>query len=181
MDPRTFLPGPAVETAAPPRVGDPAPTREVAGHQVGPTVLAFLRHTGCPFAEATARELTAHARSSPAVRWMAVSHATGEATRTWCDEVGLEGLDVVVDQDRALYAAWGLGRTSLGHFMGWRSLRAVAGLARAGIYNRHPGGTRWQMAGTFAVGADGVVRWRHFPPHAGDLPDLAAAARAAGA
>jgi hypothetical protein len=31
---------------------------------------------------------------------------------------------------------------------------------------------------TFAVGADGTVRWRHLPEHAGDLPDLEAAAQA---
>jgi hypothetical protein len=59
--------------------------------------------------------------------------------------------------------------------MGRRSLREVARLAGHGIRNRHPDGTRWQRAGTFAVGADGVVRWSHVPAHAGDLPDLSAA------
>src|SRR5205814_353510 len=43
-----------------------------------------------------------------------------------------------------------------------------ARLARHGIRNRHPDGTRWQRAGTFAVDADGIVRWRHVPAHAGD-------------
>ena len=51
-------------------------------------------------------------------------------------------------------------------------------LARQGIRNRHPDGTRWQRAGTFAVDAAGVVRWRHIPRHAGELPDLEAAAAA---
>jgi hypothetical protein len=60
-----------------------------------------------------------------------------------------------------------------------RSLRSAAGLARQGIRNRHPSGTRWQRAGTFAVDADGIVRWRHLPEHAGELPDLEAAAAAA--
>jgi hypothetical protein len=179
VDPRTFLPGPAIATVAPPRVDGPAPGLD--GRDLRSSVVAFLRHTGCPFAEATARELTAHAGRAADVRWVAVSHATGEATRTWCAAVGLEGVDVVVDHDRSLYAAWGLGRTSLAHFMGWRSLRAVAGVARAGIRNRHPSGTRWQAAGSFAVDADGIVRWRHLPSHAGDLPDLDAAALAAGA
>jgi hypothetical protein len=44
------------------------------------------------------------------------------------------------------------------------------------LRNRHPHGTRWQQAGTFAVDAERIVRWRHLPEHAGDLPDLAAAA-----
>ena len=56
----------------------------------------------------------------------------------------------------------------------------VARLARQGIRNRHPDGTRWQRAGTFAIDADGVVRWRHLAEHAGDLPDLGAALVALG-
>jgi hypothetical protein len=56
--------------------------------------------------------------------------------------------------------------------MGRRSLAEVGRLAREGVRNRHPDGTRWQSAGTFAVDGGGVVRWRHLPEHAGDLPDL---------
>ena len=89
-------------------------------------------------------------------------------------------MQLVTDPDRRLYAAWGLGQTSLGHFLGRRSLQAVAGLAREGIRNRHPSGTRWQSAGTFALDAAHTVRWRHLPAHAGDLPDLPAALRAIG-
>jgi hypothetical protein len=85
---------------------------------------------------------------------------------------------LVVDEDRRLYAAWGIGRTALRHFMGPRSLAAVATLARAGIRNREPDGSRWQGAGTFAV-KSATVRWRHLPGHAGDLPDLDRAGRAA--
>jgi hypothetical protein len=85
---------------------------------------------------------------------------------------------LLIDDGRIHYATWGLGRSSLRHFAGRRSLREVARLARHGIRNRHPDGTRWQKAGTFAVDADGIVRWRHLPQYAGDLPDLAAAAQA---
>ena len=86
---------------------------------------------------------------------------------------------VVVDDARLVYAAWGLGRSSAGHFMGRRSLAGVARLARQGIRNRHSSGTRWQRAGTFAVDATGTVRWRHLPASAADLPDLEAAGAAA--
>ena len=58
---------------------------------------------------------------------------------------------VLIDTDRVHYATWGLGRTNLTHFAGRRSLGEVARLARQGIRNRHPDGTRWQGAGTFAV------------------------------
>jgi hypothetical protein len=85
-------------------------------------------------------------------------------------------VSVVTDRGRSSYAGWGLGRTSLRHFAGRRSLTEVARLARQGIRNRHPEGTRWQGAGTFAVDAGGVVRWRHLPEHAGSLPDLEQAA-----
>jgi hypothetical protein len=104
---------------------------------------------------------------------VAVSHARAEATARWRDAIGgLPGISVLIDADRIHYATWGLGRTSLAHFAGRRSLGQVARLARQGIRNRHPDGTRWQGAGTFALDAQGVVRWRHLPTYAGDLPDL---------
>ncbi len=179
MDPRTFLPGPAIEASQPPEVGEPAPTSEAGGRPLQHAVLVFLRHAGCPFAEATARRLSHVAEAHPDVRWIAVSHATDEATSSWCRAVDLRGVELVVERERSLHAAWGLGRSSLAHFMGWRSLRAVGTLAGQGIRNRHPSGTRWQPAGTFAVDAAGRVRWRHLPAHAGELPDLEAAAGAA--
>ena len=113
------------------------------------------------------------------VTWVAVSHASGDATRRWCKTIGGCGRVLVVsDPARRAYAAWGLGRTSLTHFMGRHSLGAGVAHARRGIRNRHPSGTRWQSAGTFAVGPDGRVCWRHLPEHAGDLPDLDAAREA---
>jgi hypothetical protein len=142
-------------------------------------VIAFLRHTGCPFAEWTARELRAAAERDPDVAWVAVSHAPPEATARWADAVGaLPGVTLLSDPERRSYAAWGLGRSSLAHFAGRRSLAQVAKLAREGVRNRHPHGTRWQQAGTFAVDAERGVRWRHLPDHAGDLPDLTQAVRA---
>jgi hypothetical protein len=142
-----------------------------------PTLVAFLRHVGCPFAEATFRDLRRHADRHPDVRVVAVSHAAEAPTRSWCAAIadGRGTVELVVDRERELYAAWGLGTTSLSHFLGRPSLAGVARLARQGIRNRHPSGTRWQRAGTFAVDGDGVVRWAHVPEHAGSLPDLDAA------
>jgi len=143
-------------------------------------VVAFLRHVGCPFAEATMKQLSAEAERRPELSWIAVSHAGLESTDRWCADVGASHLvKLVIDEERAAYGAWGLGRTSLGHFAGRRSLAAVAKLAREGIRNRHPAGTRWQRAGTFAVDSNGKIVWRHIPRHAGELPDLSEAAEAA--
>jgi hypothetical protein len=175
VDPRTFLPGPALAVASPPAIGDPAPELPVSPAPGQPVIVAFLRHTGCPFAEATLRALRDRAVGS-GVRWVAVTHAPAEATQRWLDGIGgAGGVQVGSDPSRESYAAWGLGQTSLGHFLGRRSLGAVASLARTGIRNSHPSGTRWQSAGTFALDAEAVVRWRHLPGHAGELPDLGAA------
>jgi hypothetical protein len=174
---RTFLPPPATPTASPPVVGSPAPELPDGAPREQPIVLAFLRHTGCPFAEWTARRMRAAAAEHDDIAWVAVSHAPREATEEWARAIGgVGGVLVLSDPERASYAAWGLGRSSLGHFAGRRSLIQVAKLARRGIRNRYPHGSRWQQAGTFAVDAGKTIRWRHLPAHAGDIPDLAKAA-----
>ena len=179
MDPRTFLPPRAVPTAAPPQLEDTAPRLPVTLDGEGPAVVAFLRHTGCPFAELAMQRLREAAGAWPQVQWIAISHSPAQATSRWCEQVGgCAGVSVASDPSRAAYARWGLGRTSLGHFLGRRSLTGVMSLARSGVRNRHPHGTRWQMAGTFALDHEGIVRWRHLPAHAGDAPDLEPAVRA---
>ena len=176
MDPRTFLPPHALPTAGAPEPGDPAPALPFALEAGRPAVIAFLRHTGCPFAEATLGDLRDAADADPELAWIAISHAPAGATERWSRGVGGPGaVRLVSDPSRRSYADWGLGRTDLAHFLGRRSLTAVAALSRSGIRNRHPTGTRWQSAGTFAVDGEGIVKWRHLPSHAGDLPDLGAA------
>jgi hypothetical protein len=138
-----------------------------------------MRHVGCPFAEATARDLRAAAGDAPSVEWVVVTHSSPSVTMRWCAAVGCEDLRVVEDESRAVYASWGLGRSTLWHFLGLRSLRAVMRLrSEDGIRNTSPDGTRWQKAGSFALDAQGRVRWRHLPAHAGDLPDFGEALRA---
>jgi hypothetical protein len=177
MDPRTFIPPPQLKLAPLPAIGDPAPDASPLGQVYGPAVVAFLRHVGCPFAESTVKELTRVAELRPQIRWIVVSHASLEATDHWCSAVGASRqLELFIDERRELYAAWGLGRSSLGHFAGPRSLASVVRMQRRGIGHRHPSGTRWQQAGTFAVDSHGAICWRHIPKHAGDLPDVEAAA-----
>jgi hypothetical protein len=166
--------------SAPPELGAAAPIAEPLGEVRGPAVVAFLRHVGCPFAESTMQTLSEEAARHPEIDWIAVSHAGLESTDHWCTAIGASRhVRLVIDEQRSAYGAWGLGRSSLRHFAGGRSLRAAAELARKGIRNRHPAGSRWQQAGTFAVNADGEVVWRHIPKHAGALPDLGDAAVAA--
>jgi hypothetical protein len=182
VDPRTFLPPAPTDVSTPPGNGDPAPPFPLDLGEGRPSVVAFLRHVGCPFAEATFLHAREAAAREADVRWIAVSHGTREQTDRWCEAVagGPGPVELVVDEERAVYAAWGLGRTNVGHFLGRRSLSEAARLARQGIRNRHPSGTRWQRAGTFAVDGSGTVRFVHVPESAGDVPDLDAAARAVG-
>lgn len=175
----SFVPPAPTRPSPPPAVGGPAPGLDgvdLAGGR--PHIVAFLRHTGCPFAEATmraARELA----EQPDVGVIAVVHAGDAATARWCGVVGGAGaVRIVVDEPRKLYARWGLGRSSFRHFAGPSSLAAALRLLRLGIRNTRADGTRWQTAGTFAVAGDGRVAWRHLPRHAGDLPDLGSALRA---
>ena len=182
MDPRTFLRPSALPTADPPAVGAAGPALPGVP-RVGESgrVVAFLRHVGCPFAEATLKAMDHQAGLHPATHFVAVSHGAPAATQRWWQQLGIgPRVSIVVDGERLLYAAWGLGLTDLGHFMGPRSLGAAVALGLRGVRNRHPSGSRWQSAGTFAVDAVGVVRWRHLPRHAGDLPKLEAALSALG-
>ncbi|HEY1352501.1 MAG TPA: AhpC/TSA family protein [Ktedonobacteraceae bacterium] len=180
MDLRTFLHPAPIAVQAAPVVGKTAPdTIALPNERNRPYVIAFLRHTGCPFAEATLHELRACSLAHPTIEWVAVSHAAQQPTSAWCKACGGTGqVHFLSDEKRTLYATWGLGLTTASHFLGRRSLAGVLRLARQGIRNRHPSGTRWQMAGTFAVDASGVVRWQHLPRHAGDLPDLGQAIEA---
>jgi hypothetical protein len=179
MDPRTFLRPAPIPLPGVPRAGERAPDLPVSLEAGRPAVVAFLRHAGCPFAEATMRMLRDAAGRWPEVQWIAISHASEQATARWREAIGGAGRVVVAsDPSRGAYADWGLGLTSLGHFAGPRSLAGVARLARRGIRNRHPHGTRWQSAGTFALDREGIVRWSLLPAHAGELPALEAAVRA---
>ena len=170
--PHTFIRPKPRDTAAPPQVGGKAP--ELPALRAGrPAIVGFLRHVGCPFAEATVRQMATLAQAHPAIDFIAVTHSDEKPSRRWCDAFGgAPGVQIVPDPDRTHYAAWGIGLSDREHFAGKSSLAAVGRLLDEGIHNRWASGNRWQAAATFAVDARGIVRWRHFPAHAGDLPQL---------
>ncbi|HEU4726933.1 MAG TPA: AhpC/TSA family protein [Kofleriaceae bacterium] len=170
--PHTFLRPKPRETAPRPELGAPAPALP-ALRPGRAAVVAFLRHVGCPFAEATVREMATLAAQHPAIDFIAVTHSPEQPSRRWCDAFGgAAGVQLVPDPDRTHYAAWGVGLSDREHFAGRASLTAVGRLLDQGIHNRWASGNRWQPAASFAVDAGGLVRWRHFPRHAGDLPPL---------
>jgi hypothetical protein len=159
-----------------------------------PTVLAFLRHCGCPctcislltrahtdlttVAEKTFLQLRALAPVHPNIHFVAISHSNQAATDKWLAALpepsrnSQSNLQIVVDDARAIYAAWGLGTSSLWHVLG--SISSVSKLEKEdGIKVRSTeSGNRWQTAGNFAVDAQGTVRWSRKDERADDMPDV---------
>lgn len=170
--PHTFVRPRPRETAPRPELGAPAPPLDGL-HPGRPAVIAFLRHVGCPFAEATVKRMVALAPAHRGVDFIAVTHSDERPSRKWCEAFGGSGdIQVIADPPRGDYAAWGVGLSDREHFSGKDSLRSVMRLLDEGIHNRWASGNRWQAAATFAVDAMHTVRWRHFPRHAGELPEL---------
>ncbi|OJI99554.1 hypothetical protein ASPVEDRAFT_187810 [Aspergillus versicolor CBS 583.65] len=191
----------AVKVSEPPRVGERAPVHPLLEAPTGSrTVIIFLRHCGCPYAERDYRQLC----NLPAVRrgdvtGIIVSHSSPEDTEKWIEEItndkkhplyppssdkpdvapGEPRVKVVVDPTRELYGAWGLGVSSAWHVFNPRTLASVFALGRKdGIWNRNTrSGSRWQTAGAFAVDTDGVVQWGHISGSASDIADLNEAVR----
>jgi hypothetical protein len=179
--PQTFLKPPPRETAPPPELGAEVPALP-ARRPERAAVIAFLRHVGCPFAEATVRQMAALAAALPAIDFIAVTHSAARPSQRWCEAFGgAPGVQLVPDPDRAHYAAWGVGLSDRKHFAGADSLSSLRRLLDDGIHNRWASGNRWQAAATFGVDAAGRLRWRHAPRHAGDLPPLDQAVLALGA
>ena len=160
--------------SAPLQPGDSAPYLAVMEPDRPRYLVAFLRHVGCPFAEATVRQLRRLAGQYPEVQCILVSHGDGAVRARWLEKVGgAEGLTVVDDPERGLYGAFGVGYAGAGHFLGLRSLLGVVGLWFKGVRNRNASGTRWQKSATFLLDASRTVLWSHTAAHAADVPHLA--------
>ncbi|RFN47192.1 thioredoxin-like fold protein [Fusarium flagelliforme] len=133
-----------------------------------PTLVVFLRHCGYKV---------------PSVHCIAVSHSSEEATDRWLPQVGgTWNIDMVIDEERDLYANWGLGISSTWHAVNPFTMWNVFSLGKnEGIWNRPTeSGSRWQTSGAFAVDRDGTVRWAQVARTADDLPDLKGAMTALG-
>jgi hypothetical protein len=170
--PHTFVRPKTIATAAPPELGATVPELP-ARKRDRAAVIAFLRHVGCPFAEATVRTMIALAEQQPSIDFIAVTHSPDTPSLGWCHAFGGPGrVQIVSDPGRAHYAAWGVGLSDRRHFAGPDSLAALRRLLDEGIHNRWASGNRWQAAASFAIDPAGKLRWRHVPRHAGDLPPL---------
>ncbi|KAI1742151.1 hypothetical protein F4680DRAFT_41575 [Xylaria scruposa] len=148
-----------------------------------PTIITFLRHCGCPFAEKSFKALTKLSTDHKEINFVAVSHSSSEATERWVVKVGGNwDVTVVIDEERDLYALFGLGMSTTWHALSPIVLYNTLQLGKKeNIWNRPTeSGSRWQTAGTFAIDENGQVRWRHIATRADDLPDWDAAVQSVG-
>ncbi|KFZ18539.1 hypothetical protein V501_01165 [Pseudogymnoascus sp. VKM F-4519 (FW-2642)] len=167
--PQAALPVPAVGAKAPSSAQLPIPNPNAK-----PTIVTFLRHCGCPFAEKSFRHFRYLANRHPEANFVAVSHCTQEATDEWVVHVGgAWDVQVIVDTERELYALWGVGRSSTWHLLNpWTVYKGVRMVAQEGQLVGGTSGDRWQMAGSFAVDGEGTVRWVRLAKTADDLPEF---------
>lgn len=175
-----FAPKPTHEVASPPTLGSQAPKTPKLQLESGkPTILSFLRHCGCPFAEKTFLNLREAATANRHINFLAISHSDEASTETWLKSLPQAGsepsnLKVVVDSDSEAYAAWGLGVSGYAHVLSPSALWSVWTLAKEeGIANRPTeSGSRWQTAGSWGVDAEGKVRWGGPAARADEIPDF---------
>ncbi|POS85584.1 hypothetical protein EPUL_002917, partial [Erysiphe pulchra] len=145
-----------------------------------PIIVSFLRHCGCPFAEKTAKDLDRFSTQYPNITFIVVSHSSRLATENWTRAIGgIENITVIVDEERELYASWGLGIASIWHVLNPWSLWNLWQIGKTeNIWNRPTeSGNRWQLSGSWAIDEAGIVRWGGVAKSADDIPDFEEAAK----
>ncbi|KAJ4858204.1 hypothetical protein T069G_06471 [Trichoderma breve] len=178
-------PPPPVKLAPVPRIGQVAPLDRQRRLQLGgrtKCLVVFLRCVGCAFAQKTFLKLRAIAnRHAGSITCIAVSHSSERATYKWIDLLGGSwNVQIVIDQERSIYAAWGLGTANsicnsrskemAGRYTEPRKGRAVEETAENGSATEL--GSKWQEAGAFAVDGRGTVVWGGKATSADDVMDL---------
>jgi len=166
-----------------PHPGDRAPTTPLLNLQPNkPTLLTFLRHCGCPWAEKTYLAFRSTATSNPGIDFIAISHSSQTSTDKWLASLPPlannasepKNLRVIVDDGMEIYAAYGLGQASFLHVLDPRALWNVYQTGkREGIWNRPTeSGSRWVISGSYGVDAEGVVRWGGPMGRADEIPEF---------
>lgn len=136
------------------------------------SLINFLRHPGCPFAEQNVKQLRQTSMIFPNIDFFVVSHGDKLICDKWINSIGgIGSLNFIHDEHRELYGLFGLGYTNFSHFMGIRSLFGVVKLLFKGIRNRTASGTRWQSAGSFLIDSNGIILWKQIPTSSEEIPN----------
>ena len=138
--------------------------------QEQPAVLWFLRHLGCP---CTGEQVERIRRDWPRFRQAGATLAVitlGPAERAARLFDGPEGPKVLLDPQQQAYQAYGLGQGGLWELAGppvWLTALKAPLRGRIG----RPAGDVRQLAGTFLVDRQGILRYVHRAAHSADFPD----------
>ncbi|KAI8951844.1 hypothetical protein F4801DRAFT_578162 [Xylaria longipes] len=147
------VPPPVPVAAECPKPGDLAPLdrdRQLSFGPGRPVIVLFLRCVGCAFAQKSFLALrTLASKKQGSLRCVAVSHSSAAATRRWMDMLGgAWNVEVVIDEGRAIYAAWGLGLGSVWYMFnpttqvqgwkekGWLGIKVADAIQRTGEADR---------------------------------------------
>ncbi|KAK0656258.1 hypothetical protein B0T16DRAFT_398932 [Cercophora newfieldiana] len=146
---------PPIPIAAAPKIGDMAPMdrdRELTFGGGKKVIVIFLRCVGCAFAQKLFLQLRGIATRYPGeITCVAVSHSSAAATQKWLDLLGGSwNVNIVIDEDRAVYAAWGLGLGSVWYVLNPTS--TVAGFKEKGWLGSSVAGSL-QRSGALKPGA----------------------------
>ncbi|KAI1379930.1 hypothetical protein F4677DRAFT_299397 [Hypoxylon crocopeplum] len=173
---------PPIPVAECPKPGDLAPLdrdRQLTFGGGRPVIVLFMRCVGCAFAQKSflaLRELAV--KNQGRLTCIAVSHSSREATRKWVDILGgAWSVEMVIDEDRAIYAAWGLGLGNVWYMFnpttqiqgwkekGWLGIKVADSLQRTGSFKQGA-----PLTGASARAEAGAAGVGSLPPGAGEGP-----------
>ena len=170
------------------KFNDPAPDLELETAEGGKMrlsalwqgktlLLAFTRHFGCPQCKEMLDQLVV-SQAELAQKGLAlavITQAPPEAARAFCDQYA-PGVLCLADPERKAYAAYGLGRGSVGQtLLSGRVWRSNARLQRErGWKSELPpaGQDALLMSGTFIIGTDGRIRLPYYYDNIADHPPV---------
>ena len=106
------------------------------------------------------------------VQVLAVTFEGAEAARAYVAETGLPW-PLLVDTERRLYRAYGMGKARLRHLFGPATLRAYWREALLGRFPRLPRADTVQQGGNVLIDPAGLVRFHHVGRGPADRPPIA--------
>ncbi|THY82249.1 hypothetical protein D6C95_08827 [Aureobasidium pullulans] len=188
---KSIIPQSSPSVAALPEIGDQAPARvgsvDLKSGGGRPTLVAFVRHCGCPFAEKEVQLLGAESRKNEKLHVVIVQHSEEATTQQWFEDIGgkkafpdSKRYTLVADPERKAYAAWGVGSLGWGGMVNGGVMEALKSLKESDGIDLRPTGVgsyRWQNSGGFAVDSAGTIRWRKIAKDSSDMCDYSEAAK----
>ncbi|THW39575.1 hypothetical protein D6D21_07249 [Aureobasidium pullulans] len=180
---KSIIPQSSPSVAALPEVGEQAPAKvgsvDLKSGGGRPTLLAFVRHCGCPFAEKEVQLLGAESRKNEKLHVVIVQHSDEATTQQWFEDIGgkkafpdSKRYTLVADPERKAYAAWGVGSLGWGGMVNGGVMEALKSLKESDGIDLRPTGVgsyRWQNSGGFAVDSAGTIRWRKIAKDSSDI------------